>query len=387
MNLTRIINNSIDYVERNNYKSYDLFDALTNQFLEKLFKGKPLLRRIAIQLNAKSPFNFRFIGMKKMVHTKTISDMLSVYSLLFKKYNDNRYLIKADNMYKLLKSIKIDLKNGSGWGLNFPYTTRFVDASVDTPNLYNTINCIISLLNYYEISSQNHVYDLINAGIDFIIQDLGIIFGENNESWIRYYPEQSHPIFNVNALSVSAFCRVNSVFKEEIVSSSLISMIIKNLIDNQNKNGSWYYALSDKGKWVDGFHNGFILESLAHIYHLEKNKYDIYDTLIKGIKYFQEELFTKNSFPKYFPSKKYPVESQTCAQAIQTLANCSYYLNLDNQKILDQVIQNVLLTLYHQKGYFFYKKGKLLKNKQVYFRWSQTPIILSLIYAKEYLDK
>jgi polysaccharide biosynthesis protein VpsJ len=386
ISLSEIINESILYVEKNDYKSFDIFDALTNPFLDTVTRKTPLFRRIAIQVNAKSPLNFRFIGMKRMVHTKTLSDMLSIYSMLFREAGDHKYLARADSMCSMLGERKISSSNGSGWGLNFPYATRFVDASVDTPNLYNTINCLNSLIDYFEVTSNDQVELLITDCVNFIIKDFGIISGENGDAWIRYYPGQSHPTYNVNALTIAAFCRVNKTLGHELVGRALISSLLANIIKNQNADGSWFYALSNKGEWVDGFHTGFILESLAVVHSLDGDKYDVAESIKRGTRYYIDNLFSNEQYPEYYPKKKYPIESQNCAQAIQTLANIDSS-NINDSGLLSKVVENVTASLYDPNGYFIHKVGKFYKNKHIYFRWSQTPMIKALLHAKEYLER
>jgi hypothetical protein len=384
--LDRVVDDSIRYVESKGYRSFDVFDALTNPLVDRTTRGRPLLRRIAIQLNAKSPVNFRGLGMKSLVHTKTLSDMLSAYSMMFKDSHDESYLFKAERMLDALLERRIQTPNGIGWGLNFPYTTRFVDAGIDTPNLYNTVNSLSSILDYYEVNPDKSLNSLVASVVSFIRKDLGIVYGRPDLAWISYYPNQKHPTYNVNALAAFSFVKANLLLKEESVDDLLIRALLNTIKEYQNKDGSWYYALSGKGRWVDGYHSGFILESLSFILHSFNDRYGLRAAVENGFEYYRHNLFTSDFAPCYFPKRQFPLESQNSAQAIQTVANCSRYLNLNETEWLSALITRVLDRLYDSCGYFYHKEDRWFRYKHIYFRWSQTPMIVALLFARRYFQ-
>ena len=65
-----IIKKCSDYAIENNFKSYDIFDALTCSWINNMTKNKTFFKRVAIQLNAKSPIDLHWFGMQQMQHTK-----------------------------------------------------------------------------------------------------------------------------------------------------------------------------------------------------------------------------------------------------------------------------------------------------------------------------
>jgi polysaccharide biosynthesis protein VpsJ len=379
--IDKIIRDSIRFIQQKEYRSYDVYDALTNPLINKLTRGKLLLRRIFIQLNAHSPVSFRFLGMKAIVHTKALSDMLSVYSLMYTETKDKEWLENAELIYQRLMDVRLETKDGIAWGLRFPYTSRFVDASEQTPNLYNTTCSALAILDYYETNPTDEIKKKLLRVIDFIFNTLEVTKEENGVAWIRYYPLQTRPIYNVNAMVGSFFVRINHLFKEEIVKKDIIDGIINLLKLGQNPNGSWYYSSTEKGRWVDGFHTGFLLESLAGIYNLNKDE-SLGMVVRKGFEFFRENLLSNKLIPKYFDNHLYPIEAQNCAQAIQTLAICSRCLHSDHKKELSTVIQNVNHYLYNPKGYYYFKKERVFTYRQYFMRWCHTPMVLALVHAK-----
>ncbi len=374
--IIEIIKKSIFYIESQNYKSYDLYDALTCPMLDRLTKRSDLLRRITIQINAKSRLDLHWFGMKKMVHTKLVSDLLWVFSL-------NNSAEKATSIYKKLLDLKCSCAEPV-WGLNFPYTSRFVNANANTPNIYNTVTtglAICELLSFVK----NEEYE---KQIESIIDALFKVFSfkdESSKGWFSYYPGQKSPTYNVNALVIYFLCKANNTLKHHYAETSVINKLIQLLTEEQNNDGSWYYSRSEQGKWIDGFHTGFIIESLAYAYSHGYESEKLSLSLSKAWDYYINNLFTDDNFPKYFnTSTKYPIESQNCAQAIQTLTLVSTWLGWNKKDLLDKLINNTINNLFDDKGFFYYKKTKLFTYKQSYLRWSTSPMLVALSYADKY---
>ncbi len=386
------ISSLIESVEEMKFCSFDIFDALTSGVLYSLCFDNAFFKRVCIQVVRKSPVNLRScLGVKPMVHTKTLSDMLSVYSLLINdKELSSGFQKKAADIRKVLLERRIFSKTlkGQAWGLNFPYATRFVDASRDTPNLFNTLNASHALLDFHEQANDEMIISHIDAVKSYLFNDLGFI-DDCDYGWIRYYPNQKTPNFNVNATSAAFFARSNNILNKKIFSDQRISSLLKFLIRGQNKNGSWFYTPSKNGKWIDGYHTGYILESLAYIQseYTDVCNPELAQCIDKGINFYIKNLFLDDGAPKYYHDNFSHIESQNCAQAIQTLSRLMVYLNEDYSDLLGRVIGRSLSALYVDKGYIRHTDKKGSNADMIFLRWSQTPMILALIYARKALCK
>ncbi len=373
--LLQIIIDCKQIAERQNLMSYDIFDALTSNWINRVTASSTFLRRVAIQLNAKSPIDLHWLGMKKMQHTKAVSDMLWLNCLMYDGDRDN--ISNLTELFKLLMDRRI---NGTNvWGLNFPYATRFIDADINMANLYNTCTTGIAVSEYCEKTKLAH------EELPKIYSDLCETFNyinEGNKGFFIYYPGQKHPTYNVNALALFLFSRINEVTKKDIVPASRMSEMVELLVSEQLEDGSWYYSRSEKGKWIDGFHTGFIIESLVYTYLHGFEDARLKMAIDKAIQYYIKNMFTEDGFPKYFDySGKYPIEAQNCAQAIQTLVSIQNFGDYKIESLLEKLVDNTISTLYSGRGYFYYKKEKLYTNKASYLRWATSPMLVALMYV------
>ena len=69
ISINEVIKKCEEYIIKKEFKSYDLFDAMTNDYINRATKNKKLLRRVIIQLARRSPFDLHWLGMKKLFHT------------------------------------------------------------------------------------------------------------------------------------------------------------------------------------------------------------------------------------------------------------------------------------------------------------------------------
>lgn len=375
-----VISKSISHIEAMEYRSFDLFDTLTCSWIDKATSKSDLVRRIAIQINSKSPIDLHWLGMRKMIHTKLISDLLWTYSL-------NYSVKKALPIYTKLTDLKIK-GHESVWGLNFPYTSRFINSKANTPNIYNTATTGLAICEFCNLNNSKN--EELRTQIESIVYSLFHVFAftdEGSKGWVTYYPGQKSPTYNVNALTAYFLCKANKTLDKKCANDVVIQKLINLLIEEQNTDGSWYYSRSEIGKWIDGFHTGFIIESLAYVYSHGFESVTLKNTLNKAWNYYITNLFTTEGYPKYYNiSNKFPIEAQNCAQAIQTLSLTGLWLGWHKKELLEKVISKSIDDLYNSKGYFFYKKTKYFTYKQSYLRWSTAPMLVALSYANKYLN-
>lgn len=365
-----------------NLFSYDPYDGLNTPLSGIFFRNK-FLERIWQQSIRLAPVNIRpVIGVKRKIHTKEVSDLLTASSILYRKFNEEKHYANAGKYFLLLKELAIKKNKGVAWGLRFKFTTRFIQADEVTPNLFNTVNALNSLLDFYLLSKEKssdevcgQVEFLIQQGLNYIFYDLGFSENDNEVTW-NYWENLEAKIFNVNALMVGLLSRCQNIFNSNGY-DVLINKTINFLKNNQNENGSWYYSNDGKGNFIDGFHSGYILEALSvaslNGFVFEKEFFE------KGAMFFLKNFFTEDYLPKYFHDKLYPLDGQNFAQAVQTL----FYLNKLNyveKDFLHKVFENADKMLWNNKGYYNYMKSKYFFYKMPMDRWVNAPMYLALSY-------
>ena len=382
--IRQIVHHAIHFIEQEDYRSYDNFDALTSPLLWRISKNRPLLQRVLIQLNARTPVSLRWTGVKKLPHPKTLSDMLIIYSRILESWNQSS---ASDHTGKVSHMLLEQARQGEGtlvWGLNMPYATRFVCACSETPNLYTTVCAGKGFAASYRTRSDHGYASVLKAIARGIDQEFGKGITREGYPFIRYYSNDPDPVPNVNAIALHLLSEINCLLKEETVPWKFLDQLAGYLISSQNPDGSWYYSGSPQGKWTDGFHTGFILDSLIGYCSVRKTE-ELYTVIRKGFDFFLQSFIAGDHTPLYHPGRFRMLDSQNNAQIVQTLVTGSVFFGEDRSAMIKEVLMKVLSEMYHPGGWFYFQKKRFTTVKTPYFRWSQTPMILALLHAEEYL--
>ena len=91
------------------------------------------------------------------------------------------------------------------------------------------------------------------------------------------------------------------------------------MLEAQNADGSWHYAIDGVRDFVDHFHTCFVMKALAKIHALTGHERCL-EALTKGVAYYVENLFDEDGLPKPFATAPrmtvYRRELYDCAECI-----------------------------------------------------------------------
>ena len=154
------------------------------------------------------------------------------------------------------------------------------------------------------------------------------------------------------------------------------------VLETQNPDGSWFYALDHVRDFVDHFHTCFVLKALAKIYRLTRDQ-RIDEALEKGVEYYVCNLFDKDGLPKPFSRAPrltvYKRELYDCAECINVcLLLRSRFPDLEN--ILTNAIACILDEWVKSDGSFCSRQLHLGWDNVPMHRWGQSQMFRSLAY-------
>ena len=140
------------------------------------------------------------------------------------------------------------------------------------------------------------------------------------------------------------------------------------VLENQNSNGSWYYAVDGVRDFVDHYHTCFVMKALAKIHKLTgESRY--LEALSKGVDYYLDNLFADDGLPKPFSKAPrltvYKRELYDCAECINLcvlLRNRFPQLN----ETLEIVMRGILKDWIKADGSF--------RSRRLHFGWDNVPM-------------
>jgi rhamnogalacturonyl hydrolase YesR len=356
------------YVEKEEFKGYDCYDALNSPILSALsLRNKPL-RMAFIQALKMSPINARPLFLiRKGFNPKGIGLFLSAVSRLFRVTGDKNYLNKLEFFTNLLIESSSKGYSGNCWGYNFDWQSRVFFVPKFTPTIVNTVYVGHGFLDAYEAKGDPKYLQIARSACDFILNDLNRT-EEEGSLCFSYTPIDHLRVHNANILGASLLARVFAQ-THELHLKETARQSAEYVMRRQNPDGSWHYAETAIQKWVDSFHTGFVLESLQH--YIDGTGDRSYETnLKKGFDFFVDHFFLEDGTPKYFHNETYPIDIHSGAQAIVTLTKLRH-LNDQAGITLEKLLAWVLGHMQDSRGFFYFQKRKWFTNRISYMRWSQ----------------
>lgn len=355
-------------------KSYDPYDGLLSPLARPLMANR-LLSRLWLQAVRHFPVNLRpVLGIPKMLHTKLLSDLASAYCLLFHTTGDENWSAAADRNLGLLVQQATTTPGGLGWGLNFPYVTRFVSADSTEPNIFQTINAVQAFLDGVKYLGRTEFIEYARKGFGFLNRDLGYMESSAGICW-NYWKGMQTPIYNVNGLMAGLTAQLWQITGDDSY-RNLSVRTLNFLFSGQRRDGSWPYAAGESATFTDGFHTGYIIEGLSRAGMTGAVKLGTeYD---KAVHYYLDNFFSEEGLPKYYPDSVYPLDGQNVAQAWQTLSFLVTAGRVEKEFLI-RCFESSDKWLWDRSGYYHYRRTKLWHSKVPMHRWVTGPMLSALV--------
>lgn len=371
------------WMRARDWRSYDPYDALASPLLRPLVAW-PLAARLCTQLVKRSPLNLRpLLGVRPALYTKTVSDLLSAYLRLHAIQGHDADLAQARRFRDDLRARALSGYPGTCFGMDLTYVSRFTTATPATPNLFQTVNAGVALLDAYQAWREPQDLELALGIVTFLEKGLGKLVDTPEQVAWRYYPGKAACVYNVNAL-VGALLLDLSLHASREDLWDLGRRTLAFVVASQNPDGSWYYARGSEGGWIDGFHTGYVLESLLHAAPILAAP--VLDAALeRGRRFYVERLFTPDGVPRYTASSTYPIEVQNCAEAVQALSRFALR-DAAMLPLAQKVARRVQALLFRRRGdggYFVAGRGRFAVQRVPYIRWGQAPMFLAWTYLLE----
>jgi len=306
------------------WRSHDPFDLLLSPYLGAVRRRTPLLARVSVQICKRSGARIRrWLRVPTHEEPKALADYLRAAVLLS---SSGRAWAASwvDPLVTRLRTTGVPSGRALGWGLAFPYVSRFTNAAAGTPNIYVTTAVAEALLDAATLSGEPGVAECAHAGTRFVVEGLGT-FTHRGRRWLRYWPQNDARIVNVQASAAGLLARVDALVGDPDL-GALADDLIDTVLATQRADGSWPYSDERAGSFIDGFHTGFTLQGLTEYARRRsegRRAAPAADAVRLGLRYFHERLMTPEGLPRGTSDGRVSLDTQNVAQCIQTHVVCA----------------------------------------------------------------
>jgi hypothetical protein len=320
--LVRVARQAFDVGEALDWKSYDPYDILLSPLASLVRDRSPLLARILLQLGRRSGWRARrLLRIPPHEEPKALADFVQA-AVMLGRSGERWASTHLPTLSDRLQQHATITSAGYGWGLQFPWISRFGGIGAGEPNIYTTTVACRAFLDEYELERRATSLEAAIGGVRFILDGLGSLT-HGGRLWLRYTASSTSPIINVQASSASLFARVFEYYGEDVVLEAA-DRAAEVVVASQRTDGSWTYSDDARGAFVDGFHSGFTLQGL-HEYVERREARAVPGAVAAieaGLAYFKQHLLTPDGLPRGFADGRVSLDGQNLAQCIQTLLVC-----------------------------------------------------------------
>ncbi len=303
---------------RRGWAGSDPYDGLNTTRLLTPLKRHSRGRQALIQLVKRSPLDLRpLLGIRPAPNAAALAWVLSAYA-------QTDFLDPAEQAQRrrdvlgVLLALRSPGWDEPCWGYHFDMQSRVFFYPKTDPNAIATCYVGMALLDVVERDGPDPELLELAEGIGrFLVANVpqtpdppGAFFG--------YLVGDRSPIHNSN-LHVAALLARLSTHVDQPEWRAAAEEGVRWTVSRQRPDGSWPYGERPNLSWVDGFHSGYVLDSL--LVCAEAGLDDgIEEAWRRGLAFWREHLFLDDGTPRYYSHSTHPIDAQCAAQGLQTLA-------------------------------------------------------------------
>ncbi len=363
------------WIETEQFKGWDPYDALNSPLLRRLSFRSRLLSIVWVQLLMRTAVNLRpLLGIRKEHNAKAQGLLMAAYLRLYRLNPSEETLSIIDRVSSWLEENVATGYSGACWGFNFAWPNRSFFAPSGTPTIVNTSVVAGAFLDGYEWLGRESWLEVARSACDFIIKDLNM-HEDSDGVCFSYTPLDHRRVHNANMLGAALLARVAKHTNEPSL-KELAARAVTFTASRQRNDGSWLYGEAARDGWVDSYHTGMLLDALD-VYREASGAKELDHPIERGLDYYSRRLFRDEYIPKFRSHMVYPIDIHCVAQAILTFTR---FRRLDDSfgrraYALASWARNNMLE---ESGSFHYQIRRYYRIRIPYLRWGQAWMLRAL---------
>ena len=300
----------------NGFRGADPYDALSARRIPKRMLENGHARRGLTQAVKRSPLPLQgILGIPAGADPYTFGHALLACARLHRAGLLANASDEVEPILGALRRVALSDGDSSAWGYHFPVHTRFFSYEPTTPNLIATAFVAKGLAAVTAAGLADCREDLRSAAT-FVLHRLPRVVDESGHCF-GYIQGEPAVVHNANTLAALMLCDAADACGEEVWVAEALACA-RFTVARQARDGSWPYSEEPYGRWVDGFHTGFVLEGLARVVAATGDD-GLRESLGRGVDFYVAQLFGPSGEPKCYPQRAWPLDVLSAAQGVETL--------------------------------------------------------------------
>ena len=303
------------------------------------------------------------------------------FAFLYEATSNPAHLEKAIHFLNTLRETRCRQFEEYCWGYPFDWVTRSGTIRQNTPLITTMPYVYEAFLQVLEISAQRstlnaqrstlqqqeewkQIMESIARHARFDIKDFKT---SETASSCSYTPSSGGGVINAAAYRAFLLTSASQLFSKDDY-WTIAERNLNFVLENQNPDGSWFYAADGVRDFVDHYHTCFVMKSLSKIHALTGHE-TCGEALARGTEYYRHNLFDDDGLPKPFSKAPrltvYKRELYDCAECINLcLLLRKRFRQLETT--LEKVVDGILKDWIKPDGSF--------RSRRLHFGWDNVPM-------------
>ncbi|OFY66709.1 MAG: hypothetical protein A3H98_10515 [Bacteroidetes bacterium RIFCSPLOWO2_02_FULL_36_8] len=372
-NISSSVNQFINWLENYGETSYDhqsFFAGPVGGRAKALYYKKPLLGTMAVApmifFEAFVPSGRKMFGRPERFPIADAHYAMG-FSFLSQLTHKKEYYDKASHFLNILEKIRCPGYQNYCWGYPFNWETRNGTIFTGTPLITVTPYVYEAFLSVYQLDKNDKWLKIMRSIAEHTIHDIKDFAISSDASTCSYTPFDKGGV--INASAYRAFLLTSaSVHLAEEKYWNIGERNLNFVLNSQQPNGSWYYAIDGVRDFVDHFHTCFVLKALTKIEQLTGHG-GCQEAIEKGVRYYISNLFDEDGLPK--PFSKAP-RLTVYKNELYDYAECVNVCVLLEDRFPE--LEGILITVLQDILARWHKKDGSFRSRKLHFGWDNVPM-------------
>ncbi len=303
------------------------------------------------------------------------------FAFLYEATGDFSQLESAVHFLTELKKSRCHAFKEYCWGYPFDWVTRNGVLKKQTPLITTTPYVYEAFLQVFELNPRDEWKQILESIARHAAMDIKDFRTSEKASSCSYTPYDSGGVVNAAAYRAFLLTSASKVLSKDEY-WPIAERNLNFVLEAQNSDGSWFYAVDGARDFVDQYHTCFVMKALAKIHALTRHE-ACAEALAKGVRYYLKNLFAEDGLPRPFSKAPrltvYKCELYDCAECINLcLLLRDRFPQLETT--LETVVKGILKDWIKPDGSFRSRRLHLGWDNVPMHRWGQSQMFRSLAF-------
>jgi hypothetical protein len=383
----------VAWLDRYGETSYDFqsfFAGSLGRGAKALYYRKPLLGTLAVApmvfCEALIPSARRFFWVPQRFPIADAHYAMG-FAFLSRALGEQAYHRRAVHFLEVLQEARCPGYEHDAWGYPFDWETVYGTIKTGTPLITTLPYVYEAFREVYQLDMDEQWRKVMLSIAQHALLDYQDIETSQRAASCTYTPSPGDPgrVVNASAYRASLLMRAALDFSEDKYREAA-ERNMNFVLESQNADGSWYYAMDGRRDFVDHFHTCFVLKALAKIEMLTGES-GCAEAIERGVGYYVRHLFDRQRLPKPFSK---PPRLTVYRRELYDYAECLNLATLlrgrfaELDAILLAVLRDVLDRWQKPDGSFRSRQLRLGWDNVPMHRWAQSQMFRSLSFLLDH---